>query len=86
MLSDSCLLNGWALREYVLSCQSPYGGFGKVAGVMPDLLHSFYTMCWLATIKEQGYCNEEHDGNDDGETTGGVDKKEEAEKFGTMEK
>jgi len=65
ILSESHLLDGWALREYVLTCQSPYGGFGKVVGVMPDLLHSFYTLAWLAISKEQGCCEEEVHENDD---------------------
>ena len=59
VLSESHLLDGWALREYVLACQSPYGGFGKVVGVMPDLLHSFYSLSWLAMSKEQDCCEEE---------------------------
>ena len=57
LLSSSNLLDGWALREYVLLCQSPYGGFGKVVGAMPDLLHSFYSMCWLALSREGGCCS-----------------------------
>mmetsp|Transcript_37008 Transcript_37008/g.64822 ORF Transcript_37008/g.64822 Transcript_37008/m.64822 type:complete len:510 (-) Transcript_37008:70-1599(-) len=65
ILAESHLLDGWALREYVLLCQSPYGGFGKVVGVMPDLLHSFYSLSWLALSKEQGCCEEEYDENDD---------------------
>lgn len=55
LLGASHLLDGWALREYVLNCQSPYGGFGKVVGAMPDLLHSFYSLAWLA-ISEEGRC------------------------------
>jgi geranylgeranyl transferase type-1 subunit beta len=60
LLGASHLLDGWALREYVLKCQSPYGGFGKVAGAMPDLLHSFYSMAWLAISEES--CVEEEEG------------------------
>jgi prenyltransferase beta subunit len=54
LLHASHLLDGWALREYVLECQSPYGGFGKVLGAMPDLLHSFYSLAWLSLSNEQG--------------------------------
>lgn len=61
ILSASHVLDGWALREYVLTCQSPYGGFGKVVGAMPDLLHSFYSLAWLALSGEQGCCEEEED-------------------------
>ncbi|KAL9182391.1 hypothetical protein ACHAXT_013043 [Thalassiosira profunda] len=68
LLGESHLLDGWALREYVLMCQSPYGGFGKVVGAMPDLLHSFYSLAWLALSKEQGCCEED-----------GADSEEEAQ-------
>lgn len=62
ILGAAGLLDGWALRDYVLKCQSPYGGFGKVVGAMPDLLHSFYSMAWLAISEEGGCCNDEcHD-------------------------
>ena len=63
LLDSSHLIDGWALREYVLKCQSPYGGFGKVVGCNPDLLHSFYSMAWLTLSKEGGCC----DGGGDGE-------------------
>lgn len=59
LLSSSHLIDGWALREYVLTCQSPYGGFGKVVGAMPDLLHSFYSMAWLSLSTENGCCDDE---------------------------
>ena len=69
LLSSSHLIDGWALREYVLKCQSPYGGFGKVVGAMPDLLHSFYSMAWLTLSSEDGCCDEdeenENEGNDE---------------------
>ena len=59
LLSSSHVLDGWALREYVLECQTPYGGFGKVLGSMPDLLHSFYSLAWLSLSSEQHCCSEE---------------------------
>ncbi|KAL3826246.1 hypothetical protein ACHAXA_006274 [Cyclostephanos tholiformis] len=60
LLSMSHLLDGCALREYVLSCQTPYGGFGKVMGVMPDLLHSFYSIAWLSLSNVGGCCDCRH--------------------------
>ena len=70
LLGESRLLNGRALREYVLSCQSPYGGFGKTVGAMPDLLHSYYSLAWLSLSKEGGCCDDESfaPGEDDAET------------------
>ncbi|KAL7472810.1 hypothetical protein ACHAXS_013176 [Conticribra weissflogii] len=67
LLSSSHLLDGWALREYVLKCQSPYGGFGKVVGAMPDLLHSFYSLAWLAISREGSCCEGEDDDEEDTE-------------------
>ena len=61
LLNESHLLDGWALRDYVLSCQSTYGGFGKLVGAMPDVLHSFYSLAWLSLSVEQGCCDEEVD-------------------------
>lgn len=73
LLSSSHLMDGWALREYVLKCQSPYGGFGKVVGAMPDLLHSFYSMAWLTLSTEDGCCDEEEEDDDDDEDEGNGD-------------
>ena len=56
-----------ALREYVLTCQSPYGGFGKVVGAMPDLLHSFYSMAWLTLSTEDGCCDDYEDDEEEGD-------------------
>ena len=61
LLNESHLLDGWALRDYVLSCQSTYGGFGKLVGAMPDVLHSFYSLAWLSLSVEQGCCDDEED-------------------------
>lgn len=66
LLGAAHLLDGWALREYVLKCQSPYGGFGKVVGAMPDLLHSFYSMAWLAISDEGGCCKDVFDDDKEG--------------------
>lgn len=47
--SEDRLLDQSALRDYVLRCQSIHmGGFGKVVGAFPDLLHSFYSLAWLS--------------------------------------
>lgn len=49
LLGQDHLLDAQALREYVLSCQSKQlGGFGKVVGAFPDLLHSFYSLAYLS--------------------------------------
>ncbi len=48
LLGQAHLLDQIALRQYVMSCQFDMGGFGKVVGAYPDLLHSFYSMAWLS--------------------------------------
>ena len=60
LLGKDDLLDITALREFVLSCQSaPTGGFGKVVGAFPDLLHSFYSMAWLSLSNSHFGDNEE---------------------------
>ena len=66
LLGMSHLLDGDSLREYVLSCQTMFGGFGKVSGAMPDLLHSFYSLAWLSLSNERGVCCDDDRGSDDG--------------------
>jgi geranylgeranyl transferase type-1 subunit beta len=70
LLDSSHLIDGWALREYVLKCQSPYGGFGKVVGCNPDLLHSFYSMAWLTLSKEGGCCDDDDNGGEGNDDSG----------------
>lgn len=48
LLSSKSLLDRSRLQEYVISCATPFGGFSKVKGALPDLLHSFYSLAWLS--------------------------------------
>lgn len=54
LLGCDNLLDTEALTRFVLSCQTDMGGFSKVQGVYPDLLHSFYSMAWLSLSSTQG--------------------------------
>ena len=45
------LLDRDVLTDFVLSCQTDMGGFSKVLGAYPDLLHSFYSMAWLSLFE-----------------------------------
>jgi geranylgeranyl transferase type-1 subunit beta len=56
LLGEDFLLDHDQLRAYVYKCQTKMGGFSKVLGVYPDLLHSFYSMAYLSL--SQGYCND----------------------------
>ena len=45
------LLDKRALDDFVVDCQTSLGGFSKLRGggnSYPDLLHSFYSLCWLS--------------------------------------
>ena len=48
LLGYEYLLNQKGLRNYILRCQYDLGGFGKIVGAFPDLLHSFYSLAWLS--------------------------------------
>ena len=85
LLHEAQLLDVRALREYVLSCQTPYGGFGKVKGAMPDLLHSFYSLAWLALSNELGCWDEEEKGGMNAEN-GNERKKEVVESIRRLSK
>ncbi|KAK9283753.1 hypothetical protein L1049_012003 [Liquidambar formosana] len=43
-----------ALRRFLLTCQSKYGGFGKFPRQLPDLYHSFYGYSAFSLLEEPG--------------------------------
>ncbi|KZV25139.1 geranylgeranyl transferase type-1 subunit beta-like [Dorcoceras hygrometricum] len=47
-------INEKALREFLLTCQSEYGGFSKFPRLLPDLYHSYYGFCAFSLLKESG--------------------------------
>ena len=58
------LLDRKALVTYIMNCQQPkMGGFSKLIGMYPDILHSFYSLAWL-TLNNDSI-------NDDGEDENG---------------
>jgi prenyltransferase beta subunit len=60
------LLDQTALRRFVLSCQNAkLGGFSKVYGSYPDILHSFYSMAWLSLSNNQNQNTNNDDDDDD---------------------
>mmetsp|Transcript_59974 Transcript_59974/g.70075 ORF Transcript_59974/g.70075 Transcript_59974/m.70075 type:complete len:417 (+) Transcript_59974:192-1442(+) len=55
LLDSFDVLDHDALQSYVMSCQNEQmGGFSKVHGAMPDVLHSFYSLCYLSISQEEG--------------------------------
>ncbi|XP_031267684.1 geranylgeranyl transferase type-1 subunit beta-like [Pistacia vera] len=43
-----------ALRGFLLTCQSQYGGFSKYPGELPDLYHSYYGYTAFSLLEEPG--------------------------------
>ncbi|CAL4977841.1 unnamed protein product [Urochloa decumbens] len=49
------LIDHCALREFLLTCQSPYGGFTKFPhNWIPDIYHSYYGLAALSLLEEEG--------------------------------
>ncbi|KAG2595640.1 hypothetical protein PVAP13_5KG088300 [Panicum virgatum] len=49
------LIDHCALREFLLTCQSPYGGFTKFPhNRIPDIYHSYYGLAALSLLEEEG--------------------------------
>jgi geranylgeranyl transferase type-1 subunit beta len=53
LLGHQELLDEGKLCHYVMTCQTQMGGFGKVVGAFPDVLHSFYSMAWLSLSTQE---------------------------------
>ncbi|KAL6847905.1 hypothetical protein ACP4OV_022033 [Aristida adscensionis] len=55
MIGAYHLIDHCALREFLLTCQSPYGGFTKFPGDrIPDIYHSYYGLAALSLLEEEG--------------------------------
>ena len=52
LLGEDSLLDHEALRSFVMKCQTRMGGFSKVIGVYPDVLHAFYSMAYLSLSQQ----------------------------------
>lgn len=55
------LLDKRTLDDFVFDCQTCLGGFSKLRGSgnsYPDLLHSFYSLCWLSISSSSGNTEE----------------------------
>ncbi|KAG8390875.1 hypothetical protein BUALT_Bualt01G0129100 [Buddleja alternifolia] len=54
ILGADKFINEKALREFLLTCQSEYGGFSKFPRLLPDLYHSYYGFCAFSLLEEPG--------------------------------
>jgi geranylgeranyl transferase type-1 subunit beta len=48
LLGMDGLLRHDKLRDFVFQCQTRMGGFSKVVGAFPDLLHAYYSLAYLS--------------------------------------
>ncbi|KAK1409476.1 hypothetical protein QVD17_36002 [Tagetes erecta] len=54
ILGANKFLNERTLREFLLTCQSEYGGFSKFPRQLPDLYHSYYGFTAFSMLQENG--------------------------------
>ncbi|KAF6137760.1 hypothetical protein GIB67_040468 [Kingdonia uniflora] len=54
MLGAQNFFNKGCLREFLFTCQSKYGGFGKFPENLPDLYHSYYGISAFSLLEEPG--------------------------------
>lgn len=54
LIGGDALIDKMALRKFLMSCQSKYGGFSKFPGQLPDLYHSYYGYTAFSLLEEQG--------------------------------
>ncbi|XP_059666243.1 geranylgeranyl transferase type-1 subunit beta [Cornus florida] len=54
ILGGHKLVNEKALRRFLLTCQSQYGGFSKFPGQLPDIYHSYYGFSAFSLLEEPG--------------------------------
>ena len=69
LLQCDFLIHQPSLQDFVLSCQTIMGGFGKVQGAHPDLLHSFYSLAWLSLSQQPRHEEELDDGSEEDSPT-----------------
>ncbi|ESQ52636.1 hypothetical protein EUTSA_v10016771mg [Eutrema salsugineum] len=54
LLGADAFIDKIALRQFLLTCQSKYGGFSKFPGALPDLYHSYYGYTAFSLLEEPG--------------------------------
>ncbi|PRQ59103.1 putative protein geranylgeranyltransferase type I [Rosa chinensis] len=54
ILGGHKLIDQNALRGFLITCQSQYGGFSKFPGDLPDLYHSYYGFTAFSLLEEPG--------------------------------
>lgn len=56
ILGDQDVIDKDSTREFLLKCQqNKVGGFSKLPGVHPDILHSYFSVCGFALMNEPGF-------------------------------
>jgi geranylgeranyl transferase type-1 subunit beta len=61
LLDNDQLLDHTALQSFVMNCQTQMGGFSKLIGAYPDMLHAYYSLAYLSLsqthAKDRGDAN-----------------------------
>lgn len=65
LLGHDDLLDHTQLRAFVMKCQTRMGGFSKVVGAFPDLLHAFYSMTYLSMSQKWLHSPSDYDCDDE---------------------
>uniref|UniRef100_A0A1J3CV49 Geranylgeranyl transferase type-1 subunit beta n=1 Tax=Noccaea caerulescens TaxID=107243 RepID=A0A1J3CV49_NOCCA len=52
LIGGDAFIDKAALRQFLLTCQSKYGGFSKFPGELPDLYHSYYGYTAFSLLEE----------------------------------
>jgi len=53
------LMDHEALRGFVMQCQTRMGGFSKLIGAFPDVLHAYYSLAYLSLSQDHVETNPE---------------------------
>ncbi|KAI9907384.1 hypothetical protein PsorP6_004785 [Peronosclerospora sorghi] len=48
LLGKHSLVNVSSCKEFIYSCQFPFGGFSKYPDTVPDVMHSYFSLAWLS--------------------------------------
>ncbi|CAH9133394.1 unnamed protein product [Cuscuta epithymum] len=54
ILGAQKLIHKKSIHNFLFTCQSQYGGFGKTPGELPDIYHSYYGFCAFSLLEETG--------------------------------
>ena len=54
LLGAPSVTNAVEVHKFVRACEGSHGGFAKLIGSYPDLLHTFYALCGMSLVEVEG--------------------------------